>query len=641
MFADTLTLELNLVVQNDSYSAKGSSIKSFRAQLHPWGFSGEVEFLVSCETTADPLLDLFLRPDPMETRLSLRGVHNLPDPPPPPLVVTGLVTHKAVTETTYRDLKGNPILHRIYTVRFEDYAGLLWRQHFPTQLAADATMGEVVKQQVVEGISLEQDWNRLKSEQPMICLGLGETRTSFFDFLMWYVDRFDGVFLHDYDESCYRLSAAKDTGAKPAMVRGAEVEKIRVRLPETARASGRVLNASTEASKTVAVPRKSGVDGVFRDVLIRTPVASAIDDRKGLESGRLKTPEPELEVTFKQYPTVPFWPGTLLKLQPEDFNSKLLAIGKTFRCYQLSLAGKESGSELQGLVNQPFSVYDVELDTLWERDDDPVVKLPPYSDPSYPIYVEGKIVCEMGEDGDRCYMVYCDEKTSQYYYKVQIPLWNKQIMVGFAPHFVPGHFYIPAYKDARVLLALYFDRAEIIRFIDWGADVQLPAESQGNHILFGKNKTSETSAQHVYVDSKPVFSIRRICDGDIELVQIEDGTILLETKEDQSLKQGEPKFDLTPKVAAARAKLSMATKSSLAQISGGYEQASAALKAEINGAVGQTKAALEGMEDEISGKVEQVSGEIEAAVAQLSEKAAALQGAAEEAKAELKKKLKL
>ena len=38
--------------------------------------------------------------------------------------------------------------------------------------------------------------------------------------------------------------------------------------------------------------------------------------------------------------------------------------------------------------------------------------------------------------------------------------------------------------------------------------------------------------RHVYVDNKPVFSLRRREEEDVELLQIEEGTIVLETKEE-------------------------------------------------------------------------------------------------------------
>jgi hypothetical protein len=270
-----------------------------------------------------------------------------------------------------------------------------------------------------------------------------------------------------------------------------------------------------------------------------------------------------------------------------------------------------------------------------------VTRLPEHRDPRYPIFVEGKIVCEIGQDGDRPYTIFSDEKTSQYFYKVSVPLWNKKIMVPFAPHFVPGHFYIPAYKDSRVLLELYLDRGEVARFLDWGTDVQLPGESQGNHFLLGKNKTSETSIRHVYVDSRPVFSLQRMHDGDIEIMKVEEGSIVIETKEDPAQKSATEKFDLTAVVASAQAKLETETKSALSGVSSSLEKASSGLKGEIQGAVGKTKGALDSAEQELGGKADEVTSKMEEAASKLTEKTGTLKSSSSQMQAELKQKLGL
>jgi hypothetical protein len=536
-------------------------------------------------------------------------------------------------------VRDGTVLTRKYTLHFKDHADVLWRQHFPSLLDAEAAMADVLKRQVPEGVVLDLSWGRLKTARPMICLGLGECQVSFYDFMLWYVDAFNGVFAYDYDEKKYCFSSKKNGGDKPGKLRREGVEQFQFHLPAADRSNPRILNASTEASSKVTIKQDFGVDGIHRDVLVRTPIASEVDERKTLEGSRVKHGRTELEVVFNQFPDFPFWPGVAVGLQDEFFSPDLYGVKTTWRPYRVFFSGAAKSGERDDKQDIAEAPFELEMKASWEHEDDPVAKLPTFSIPRYPIIVEGKILCEIGGDGDRTYMVYTDEATSQNYYKVMVPLWNKEIMVPFGPHFMPGHLYFPAFKESRVLLALYFDRAELLRYLDWGADVQLPTDSQGNHILFGKNKTSETSAKHVYVDSKPVFSIQRIDNGDIELLHMEDGTIVIETKEDESLKEGEAKFDLSAQVAAARAKLTMDAKSNIAQLTGGFEKGSTALNAEIDGAVGQTKAALEGVEEEIGGKVDEVTGEMEAALQQLSQKTGALAGAASSAKAELKKKL--
>ncbi len=80
----------------------------------------------------------------------------------------------------------------------------------------------------------------------------------------------------------------------------------------------------------------------------------------------------------------------------------------------------------------------------------------------------------LGDTGDRAYTVYEDDKTSLDRYRVLLPTWNATIEVPFTPLFQPGHLYFPAYRESRVLVAVGFDRASLLAFLDWGESVRLP-----------------------------------------------------------------------------------------------------------------------------------------------------------------------
>ena len=58
-------------------------------------------------------------------------------------------------------------------------------------------------------------------------------------------------------------------------------------------------------------------------------------------------------------------------------------------------------------------------------------------------------------------------------------------------------------------------------------------DTQGNHILLGKDDQSQTSVRHVYVDEKPVLNIKRTSDIDTQQIKIEEGRLILETKEEE------------------------------------------------------------------------------------------------------------
>jgi hypothetical protein len=85
-----------------------------------------------------------------------------------------------------------------------------------------------------------------------------------------------------------------------------------------------------------------------------------------------------------------------------------------------------------------------------------------------------------------------------------------------------------------VLVELDFHGARIVRFLDWRPGGQLPLDTQGNQILFGKSEDSQTSIRHEYVDNKPQLNVKRSSSNDTEIIQLQEGTIILQTKEESS-----------------------------------------------------------------------------------------------------------
>lgn len=93
--------------------------------------------------------------------------------------------------------------------------------------------------------------------------------------------------------------------------------------------------------------------------------------------------------------------------------------------------------------------------------------------------------------------------------------------------------YFPFYRDTKLLIALDLYAGRIDRVLDWGPRVRLPMYIQGNLILFGNSDKDETSVRYVYQDNKPVLSIKRVLDKDTALVHMEEGAIILQTKEEE------------------------------------------------------------------------------------------------------------
>jgi len=59
-------------------------------------------------------------------------------------------------------------------------------------------------------------------------------------------------------------------------------------------------------------------------------------------------------------------------------------------------------------------------------------------------------------------------------------------------------------------------------------------DTQGNRILVGKTGKSQTSITHVYEEDKPVLKVKRILDKDTETITMTEGSLILETKEEDN-----------------------------------------------------------------------------------------------------------
>ena len=90
---------------------------------------------------------------------------------------------------------------------------------------------------------------------------------------------------------------------------------------------------------------------------------------------------------------------------------------------------------------------------------------------------------------------------------------------------------MPVYKNEKVRLACFFDRAEIVRRLDHRSQARVPQDGQGQHLLFGKSDTSQTSVLHDYQSEKPVLRVLRTNDKDSVLVRREEGKLTLKVEE--------------------------------------------------------------------------------------------------------------
>jgi hypothetical protein len=260
-----------------------------------------------------------------------------------------------------------------------------------------------------------------------------------------------------------------------------------------------------------------------------------VDERVAREKARHVAPPPMLEVVFGRLPTVTFRAGSLI-----DFTSKTWPDGifqkkgvGVYRVRSYHIQGKAAG-ELRLYGDVPFADFHIEADATLELKTDVRPHLPAYVEPLEPVHIEGKIVSEQGAKKEETYQIYRDKVTSLDEYKVIVPLFaGKHVFVEFNPNLFPGHFYFPAFKDAKVLLSLWLREARIKRFLDWRPLARLPMDGQGNHIVMGLTEQSRTTVSHIYVDNKPVLNVKRLCDVDTQYMKLEEGTMTIEVKEDK------------------------------------------------------------------------------------------------------------
>jgi hypothetical protein len=542
---ERLAVTLTLTIAGKTHKVIAGSMKHFSLDLWSWGHEGEAEFLL-IDTQGrggqdkDALLADFLKSDLIEVTIEVKAV--LPEtsarPAHKPLTIKGLVSEKSLVEDVVTTGDSNLVLHRRYGIRFVDAARLLWRQHYPCALYTSKTVKDVLEAHKGDKIRLAYDWQAgLGSTHAILFLGLDPQRgASFYDWVLWYVHGRNGVFTYDYAAHGYKFATAKDTSGKPFKLFEDNLAEVEVVFPEVIRHDVTVLNAVAESPQTVAVAQDQVVTGIRQDVLLCTPIADEVQARVDLETARLKVRAAEVELTWASFPEEPLTPGALVKLPGnEAWAAAGVVSDKPMRIRSIHLSGEVASEDLEEVYGDPYAIFSFRMSCRLEAKDATYVDLPAWQPPPYPRYVEGLIVSEQGAEADETWQAYSDAATSLDGYKVKIPLFANQIIPApFNPNLLPGHFYFPAYKGERVLVAIDFQRAWIKRFLDWRTGARMPQDGQGVQLLVGKTPENGTAIKHFYTDDKPVFLMQRTNAKDTQKIQLDEGTLLIQVKEEQS-----------------------------------------------------------------------------------------------------------
>ena len=534
-FTEDLAISLSLTIGGKAYPIGPGNVKSLKLDLYSYGYQGEVSFVVDCEKVADTLLTPITTNDLIEVSLEVATYVNNSQGTLTPLSLNGLVTSRYFTEQLLHLPAGKDImLLRHYHLVFADPAQVLWKQHYPCDLLVDSTLKALITAHTPTQISMVYNWDAVLSvHYPVLSLSLGTAtnQASFYDYLIWLVDSKNGVFSYDYATHKYTLSAAKTKTGTAQSLNHEEVSGYIVNYPEVHRYQSNVLNAYSEKPQTTAITNAAVTTKIRRDYIASYPIAADMTTRVTLETARFKQHLHEVNLEYLHFQLQVTPPGALVNFKGSILWNKLSYIqAKSYRVKEWHLTAKAAAEELTLDLNTPYSHYHMECNLALESVLEACVPLPSYIIPSYPVFVEGKIVSDKGADDDMTYQFYTDSDTSANYYKVSIPLWTKQkVRADYQPNQDGGQFYFPPYKNARVLIRLEFNSAFIESFLDWGTGTALPLDSQGNQLVMGTSATSQNIIKHNYVDSKPELQIQRTQDKDTELLQFSDGNILLQT----------------------------------------------------------------------------------------------------------------
>ncbi|HET9956052.1 MAG TPA: hypothetical protein VFQ61_16210 [Polyangiaceae bacterium] len=635
MFEELLQATLSLTVGASTFEAKAGSIELLELDARVYGFEARVRFRVSSEESADSLFDPFNSDPVMRATLSLaNGRLTLAGEVATAAVFVGYVSERSFVETTSADLTSSPVIDRAYEVRFADAARVFWSEHRPLAVYANHSFKDVFDANQVEGVTLAYDLPAFDQAYDVLCVGTGSlARASFYDFALWLIDDCTGVIELDASTGSYRIGKDKTDPPSFNQLPGDTIAELRIVHPPRWRHATRVINPFTEAAQhTMDVANSLAGSGVRRDVVSYTPVVKEMEQRATLERDRLRQRKPHARVTFARLPELLPIPNSGLEFGEGSSPSGYCA-GKSFRVIEFELRARlpdGAGGTDYGDANQRFAI---DLSIELELASDPVPILPEYMLPTYPVMAEGKVLSASGAESSRTWHALAGQSDSILRYRVQVPLWNQTVVVPFAPGGESGHFFFPAYKNQRVLIAFELTGGRIVGFLDWAS--KLAIETQGNQLVMGKTETSSTIFKHVYTDESPVLTLVRNEAGDSQTIELSDGRFFLEVKAEESQDTGVQTYDLTPQAEVAKDAASSQARSAIADLTGSYQSSMASASSELDAASDELSQGVGAASASLAQKTAEVEAQLSSQTSELEALADDLDAQVSQAKAEL------
>jgi hypothetical protein len=535
---ERLQISLRIECGTASHEVPGGNLRAISLSMTTYGVRGTLEFVLQDDSQKggeyrDELLADFVKPDLAKVTLSIQAV--LGDtgiaPERGEIVASGIVVDRQVEELVYsRVLDAPTALARRYRLTFSDPAAALWRQHFPCDLLTQKSFSDAI--QAHRGsVSISFDWTPITEAVPLVFFHLDPKRgASFYDLVVWYVERRGGVLTYDQRAGIYSIKAAKDAAAAPIKLESGDLARVLSTLPEVPRHVPRVKNSYTESAATTTLTNTNAAGGVFHDVVLRTPIAKSVSDRAALEGSRPLLPSREVTLGFRRFPSDAPIPNALFEIPA--IGTGPLSTPTQFRLIELELSARALEDAVETNYGETSTSFELSVEARLETKDELRVRLPAFTTPHFPGSLEGKVVSEVGAKDELTYQIYPDEPTSVDNYQVQVPLFQNQIVSApYEPYSGAGTLYLPLYKGQRVLLSFEFDRVRVRELLDWRGEARVPLATQGQHLFLGKTAKDNTSVLHDYQAEKPVFRILRTNQSDSSFFKLEEGKLTLRVEE--------------------------------------------------------------------------------------------------------------
>lgn len=546
-YEDNLQVTASLTISSGSYSIACGDILQLSFHLKPWGFSGEMAFVVSAYPSSDNLLSSFQAAKPIPISLSVvAGNQGSSQSSSEPLSLNGMVSEREFVEIAGNQqanttvVHQNPVLYRKYWVRFEDCAQFYWKQHYFQNLYSKTTYETIINAQKPSSVKLAMNWTFLTESQTQIFVnsGASENRNptaNFYDWLIWLTDTNNGYWYYNYGTGEYNLSATLPASNTTTNLSTLYLRTIWIKPARPKLSTLNIFNATASGASTKTTTNQNAVSPLVTDYTTIQPIPANFTSYTTLETNRFQGDALEAEWDYLRTPgTIPSpWDTIQFQTTSNNLSSASALVNQTLRVTTVDFECEQilSGSETDnyGANNAGFSI---KLGIGSCLSSSTVSLLPDYRVPVYPVQVEGTVYSTQGSSPTLTYSYATASGSTVNTYTVQIPVWNNvQVQVPYMPINMNGQFYFPPYRDAQVLLNLGLNTADIAAYLDWRSNAIPAMTTQGNVIVMGQSDTSCTTINHSYSNNQPALEINRIDGSDTETIKIGEGFIILQTAE--------------------------------------------------------------------------------------------------------------